>query len=118
MTRKKLSLLCICLFSFLAAVAQTGEVRGIVYDKETGEPIIFTTVVIRSLQISAITDVNGFYSIAGLTPGSYRLSCTYLGYDTAYADITIPANKITHKNLYIKKISYELSAVDVTAEKQ
>jgi hypothetical protein len=116
--RKKIALLFICLFSFTVCMAQLGEVRGIVYDKETGEPIIFTTVLIRSIQAAVVTDVNGLYSISSLKPGTYRLSTTYLGYDTAFADITIVADKIISRNLYIKRISIDLTEVDVTADKQ
>ncbi|MBK6831485.1 MAG: hypothetical protein IPG92_12465 [Flavobacteriales bacterium] len=33
-------------FSFIL-VAQTGTIRGFLYDKETGEPLIFTNVILK-----------------------------------------------------------------------
>ena len=60
-TLTALSLLTI-LFTFSVS-AQNGEIRGFVYDKSTGEPIIFTNVVIRELNLGKATDINGFYTI-------------------------------------------------------
>lgn len=101
-----------------SASAQTGEVRGFVYDKETGEPIIFTNVFIRELKIGKATDINGFYAISRLKPGSYQIQCFFLGYDTAEATVQISDGKITNQNLYIVKRSQQLKEVSVSADKQ
>ncbi|MFN7313375.1 MAG: TonB-dependent receptor [Bacteroidota bacterium] len=98
--------------------AQSGEVRGFVYDKENGEPIIFTNVFIQELMIGKATDINGFFAITKLTPGVYSLKCVALGYDTASVKITITAGKITTQNLFVKKTSVKLEEVNVIGEKQ
>jgi hypothetical protein len=103
-----------------ASVAQqtTGEVRGFAYDKETGEPIIYTNVFIRELLIGKATDLNGFYAVSKLKPGTYVIQCYSIGYDTAKATINIGAGKITTQNLYLKQVSQNLKEVSITAEKQ
>jgi hypothetical protein len=102
----------------LAQTTTTGEIRGFAYDKETGEPIIYTNVYIRALMIGKATDLNGFYAISKLTPGQYTVQCYSIGYDTAKATVNIEAGKITTQNLYLNKVSQSLKEVSITAEKQ
>lgn len=97
--------------------AQSGEVRGFVYDKKTGEPILFTNVVIRELMLGKPTDVNGFYSITKLKPGTYILSCWGVGYDTAKAEIEIRSGHITTQNLFLIQKRNDLSEVEVKGER-
>lgn len=108
------------LFSTTASFAQptTGEIRGFAYDKETGEPIIYTNVFIRQLMIGKATDLNGFYAISKLTPGTYLIECYSIGYDTAKATVHLEAGKISTQNLYLNKVTQNLQEVSITAEKQ
>ena len=54
------------LFAQLTLFAQKGSVRGFVYDKENGEPIMFCNVIIEGKSIGASTDVNGFFNITNV----------------------------------------------------
>ena len=47
------------LFTQLTRFAQKGSVRGFVYDKENGEPIMFCNVIIKGTDIGGATDING-----------------------------------------------------------
>lgn len=100
------------------AFSQTGAIRGFVYEKETGEPVIFTNVVIVGTSFGAATDVNGYYMISKVPPGDYNLQITNLGYDTLNVKITLEADDIVDKNLFLSKASYMLETVDITASKQ
>ena len=40
------------------AVAQNGKIKGFVYEKETGEPVLFTSVYLKGTNYGAATDVN------------------------------------------------------------
>ncbi len=64
----------------ITAYAQTGTIRGFVYDKASGEPIIFTNVVLKGTTTGAATDVNGYFSITKVPVGPQTLRVTYLGY--------------------------------------
>ena len=103
----------------LFALAQTGTVRGFVYDESTGEPSIFTPVGLRgATSHGAQTDVNGYFSISKVTPGRYTLQVIYLGFDTLQKKVDIKADQIITEQLYLKKGSIEMRAVEVSAEKQ
>ncbi|MDP4935626.1 MAG: TonB-dependent receptor, partial [Salibacteraceae bacterium] len=100
-----------------AAMAQSGTVRGFVYDRESGEPIIFTNVFLKGTQQGASTDVNGYYSITKITPGDYTVLVTALGYDTASEKISIKNGQVLNVKLFIATQAQVLGTVEVSADK-
>jgi hypothetical protein len=111
-------LAAICLITIIPALAQTGEVRGFVYDKKTGEPLIFTTVFIQELMLGKQTDINGFYALSKLKEGNYTIKCAAIGYDTAIAKITITPGKITTQNLYAVAAVVKMDEATIFGDKQ
>lgn len=65
-----------------AVFAQTGKVSGKVSDKKSGETLIGVTVKIKGTTKGIATDVDGKYSLTGLTAGKYTLVFQYVGYAT------------------------------------
>ena len=105
------------LFSCSMAVAQTGTIRGFVYERSTGEPMSYTNVVIQGTNIGVQTDLNGYFSIPQLQPGTYTLWTTLLGYDTATATVTLKANAIVTQKLYLQQQELTLQGVEVSASR-
>jgi hypothetical protein len=107
-------------FSLAAAatLAQTATIRGFVYEKETGEPMIFTNVYLKGTTHGVSTDVNGYFLISKIPPGSYTLVVSGLGYDSLKTQVTVKADDIITKKLYVPKRSIELKGIDVSAERQ
>ncbi len=101
-----------------ALFAQTGSIRGFVYDKDNGEPVIFANVFLVKTNYGANTDINGFFTIAKVPEGSYTLRCTYLGYDTIDVKIDLKQGQLITKKFYLREASIQLMAVDITAKKQ
>lgn len=97
---------------------QTGSIRGFIYDKSNGEPIIFCNIFLKGTQYGAATDVNGYYNISKIKPGTYTLIVRYLGYDSLTVTVSVKANEIVNKNLNIKQSAVVLGDIDVTAERQ
>ena len=111
--------LFILLFCFqTAALAQSGTIRGFVYDRESGEPIIFTNVFLAGTQFGASTDVNGYYSISQVNPGEYTIKVTALGYDTDSAKVTVRPGQVINKKLFIATQSQTLNTVEISADKE
>lgn len=98
--------------------AQTGNVRGFVFDKESGEPVIFTNVYFEGTSLGAPTDVNGFFSITKIPAGEYTLLVTAMGYDSLSMPITVKANQTINKKLYVKPGSYQLKGVQISGKRQ
>lgn len=99
-------------------VAQTGDVRGFVYDQETGEPVIFTNVFLEKTTHAATTDINGFYSINKVPAGDYVLVSTFIGYDTTRLTVKITAGQILNQKLFVKKSNIILQEVEVSAKRE
>ncbi|MDP1725747.1 MAG: TonB-dependent receptor [Bacteroidota bacterium] len=116
---KKLTVLIFfsLLFSSITQ-AQQAHIRGFVYDKENGEPIIFTNVILKELMIGKATDINGFYELSKVKPGTYTLMCWSIGYDTAKSTVTLYAGRITTQNLYLKSRKLELDEVEIRGDRQ
>lgn len=111
------SLILIC-FSTSVILAQNGDIRGFVYDKKSGEPIIFTNVFLEGTTYGSATDINGFYSINKVPTGSYTLTSTSVGYDTVRVDITVKANQIINQKLYLAESDIVLDAVVIDAARE
>ncbi|MBN8701840.1 MAG: TonB-dependent receptor [Bacteroidetes bacterium] len=120
MTKKILKLQFIFLF-FVAHIAaqqsQNANIRGFIYAKDNGEPVLFTNVYLKGTSYGATSDVNGYYSITKVPPGSYVLMVTYLGYDTLQENITVKAGEIVTKKVFLNKASVRLGAVEISAAK-
>ncbi len=71
--------------SFFAVVqemeaAVTGKVAGIVVDANTGEPLPGANVIVEGTERGAACDVDGYYFITRLGPGSYNVQARMMGY--------------------------------------
>lgn len=115
MFQRILLFLSITLISF-GAFAQTGTVRGFVYERSSGEPLSYTNVVLQGATTTGVqTDINGYFSIPQITPGSFTIFTTLVGFDTARATIEVTADNITTQNLYIDRADRTLQGVVVKA---
>lgn len=100
------------------AQAQNATIRGFVFEKESGEPVIFTNVYLKGTTHGAATDVNGYFAISQIPPGNYLLLVTYLGFDSLKMEVSVRADEIVTKNLYLEEASYTLEQFQVSAERE
>ena len=65
MKKLYVSLLLPLLLVFLSASlsAQTGAVRGFVYEEATGEPAVFCNALLEGTTYGATIDINGYFII-------------------------------------------------------
>lgn len=68
------------------ADAGYGMICGRVLDKETGEPLVGTNIMIVGEGKGGITDRAGRFRITGLSPGEYVIDFSYIGYRTERFD--------------------------------
>ena len=101
----------------LTATAQTGEIRGTIYDKSTGEPLVYTHVVLLGKGLGGISDLNGIYTISKIPEGSYNLQCNALGYDTFKSAVIIKPGKLYTVNIYLNQVEIGLNEVKIEQDK-
>lgn len=104
------------LFS-ITAYAQDNNVKGFVYEKATGEPMMFCNVYLKGTTYGASTDINGFFNITKIPDGDYLILVTNLGYDTISEKLSLRNNQVINKKYYLEESSVVLSAVNITADK-
>src|SRR6218665_357016 len=103
MLRKLNLLLASFLFTIAYSYGQTGlgTIRGSIVDKETKEPIPYTTVAVKQngqLRGNASTDFDGKFQINSLQPGEYdvEFSNPGEGYQArAIAGVVVKSDRIT-----------------------
>ena len=95
-----------------------GNIRGFIYEKESGEPVMFCNVFIEGTTFGSATDINGMYNISKVEAGNYTLTATYIGYDTTEVNISLKGGQIISQNLEIRESSVKLNEVIISAERQ
>jgi hypothetical protein len=98
--------------------SQTATIRGFVYEKETGEPVLFTSVFLEGTTYGAATDVNGYFSISKIPPGIYTLRVSNIEYDTLSQQVTVKSSELITKKLFISRKTVNLKTIDISAERQ
>lgn len=100
----------------LAYDAAVREVRGIVRDASTGEPLPFVTVMLTTAEGGTLngaqSNMDGYYAVA-VPPGARQIGFTYVGYGPQRMDIS--GNTL---NVSLQQDHVQLSAVEVVGNKQ
>jgi hypothetical protein len=115
---KKATQLFIILFIGVYSYSQTGTIRGFVYDKKTGEPVIFTNVILKGTSMGVPTDVNGYYSITKIPVGSYTLTISNLTYEKFELTVDVKKNEILSPKIFLSEGGKKLKEFTVSAESQ
>ncbi len=98
--------------------AQNGTIRGNVYDKDSGEPVIYCNVLVNGTGKGATTDLDGFFTITDIAPGNVTLVSTYIGYDSVAVDVKLKAGGLEYVSMYMTESGVQLGDVIVSAKKE
>lgn len=113
---KRLIIILFVTLSLSVFAQSTGSVRGFIYNKETGEPVLFSNVFLKGTTIGANSDLNGFFSLTKIPPGDYTLMVTNLDFDTISEKISIKAGEILNKKFFSTKGGIKLQEVEISAQ--
>ena len=103
-------------FCTMGAYAQSGRISGTVTDAETGNPLPGVNVVIEGSSQGATTNTDGFYSILNVTPGTYTLRATFVGYADAIVEgVDVDADLTTTYDFELQEQTAQLEEVTVEA---
>ncbi|QIK59113.1 TonB-dependent receptor [Dysgonomonas sp. HDW5A] len=105
-----LLLLLIC-----ATYASAQRVRGSVYD-ENGEPLVSATIVIEGTNYSTLTNDNGEFRFKNLPNGTFKISASFIGYDSKKQEVTITDDS-RQTIRFDLKVSNTLNEVEVFGER-
>lgn len=114
--QKQILTLIILLFTTLVATAQTGTLRGVVYDDSNGETVPFAAIFVEETGGGTTTDLDGAYELT-LEAGTYNIVISYLGYsDYKITDVVFVADKVEILDVRMKEEGEVLNEVVVTAK--
>jgi hypothetical protein len=116
----KLSLVFTLLFaiSAQALLAQTGSIRGFVYNKENDESVSFANIVIKGTTKGTVANADGFFILGNLKPGSYTVEVSFVGFKSYTEEVKVNANRIANIKAYLQPKSEVLEGVEITADRQ
>ena len=93
-----------------------GKITGKLSDKKTGETLIGVSVKVSGTTKGTTSDVEGRYTLAGLSAGTFTLEFSYVGYPTKkISDILVSAGKVTNLDVVMEESGQELQQVVITA---
>lgn len=102
-------------FNFIFA-GTTGKISGTITDAANGEPLIGVNVIIEGTNYGAATDVEGFYSILNVLPGSYTVKASYLSYNTIRIEqVRVNIDQTTQIDIQMTSSSIELEEAVIVA---
>ncbi len=120
---KKTNLILTLIFALLISVPiysqVPGKISGTVTDN-TGMPLPGANVMIDNYSIGASTDINGKYIILNVTPGTYSITASFVGYQAEkMVGIVVKPGLTTEVNFVLQEQTLKLKeTVVVTPDKK
>lgn len=88
-----------------------GIITGRVTDNEQ-HTLPGATIYIEDLHTGVTSDINGYYTLPNLKPGTYTLRISYVGYTPITRQITVDKSKVAETNIILNE-GVELQEVNV-----
>ena len=108
----------LCVLAGMLFAGQTGKIAGRVTDSQTGEALAGCNVLVQGTSMGAATDANGEYFIINLSPGSYDLTFSMIGYASySAAGVDVNIDVTTPVNAALTTEALQMTGVSVTAER-
>ena len=100
---------------FCATLASAAKIKGHVYDKQTGEPLVGATIVLDKTGKATSTGLDGTFELKDVPEGPATIRVSYITYKTIIQQITILKKDNDHLKFYMEPASKDLKEVTITA---
>jgi Ca-activated chloride channel homolog len=115
-------LLLIIAAAFIAFSSPSGEIKGVVKEKGTGEAIPFATIRLMQKGVfiaGAASDLDGRYSFKNVVPGDYDVEVTYIGYEKRMiTNVKVAEGKVSYVDAIIAPSSVQLETLEIVTYQQ
>ncbi|MBN1543174.1 TonB-dependent receptor [candidate division KSB1 bacterium] len=109
------TLLLMAVFALFAG--NTGKIAGTVIDKNTGEALIGTNIIIEGTNLGAMSDSDGEYFILRVPPGLVSIKASYMGYHPqTVTNIRVQVDRTIRVNFELVPAALEMPELVVRAE--
>ncbi|MDX1906225.1 MAG: TonB-dependent receptor [Bacteroidia bacterium] len=105
------TLFCLLTSLWMGVYAQTGSIRGKVYDRDN-TPSPYTHVALEGTTLQCLTDAQGTFGLDKLAPGDYTLLIV-AGARTLTQPCTVAAGQVTDLVIVLEQGLYEMPNVNI-----
>lgn len=105
-------------FNTLIFAGTTGKIVGTIKDKNTGEALVGANVILEGTGLGSSSDIDGFYAIINVPPGTYTLTVNYIGYATVKIEnVRVSIDRTTTQEIKVSSEAIEGETVVVEARR-
>jgi TonB-dependent starch-binding outer membrane protein SusC len=108
------TLLAFLLIAPFAASAQNGAIEGTVVDGDMDESLPGVQVFIPDLDLGAVTNLDGQYTIDAVPAGTYTIEARFIGFQTATREVDVSSGETAMVDFALRPSSINLNEVVVT----
>lgn len=115
---KKFIIILFVIVNIISLAGTKGKIAGIIKDASTGEPLIGANVIIVGTNLGSATDINGYYAILNIPPGTYQIKISSIGFKTIIIDdVKVVADRTTEISVSLQSTTVEMEEIKVFADK-
>jgi outer membrane receptor protein involved in Fe transport len=97
----------------------TGKISGTVTDKANGQALPGANVIVMGTSLGAATDTDGRYTILEVSPGTYRVQVSLVGYRRVVVEeVRVYIDQTARVNAALESEAVEAAEIAVTAERR
>lgn len=112
----KIFMLAILLGFTSGLIAQTGSIKGRVFNLKNNDPLPFTNIIISGTTIGSVSDLDGIFTFTGLNTGYVKLEASAIGFDKIITEEILVTNaKTASLDIPMKEVAVEITGVEITA---
>ena len=113
-----LIVLAVFLFVSITFAGTTGKISGRVVDGESGEGLPGVNVILAGSNLGAATDGDGYYRIINISPGTYSLQYSMIGFGVvAVNGIKVNIDRTSTQNVSLTTEVIEGETIVISAER-
>jgi len=117
---KRLATLALLVITFasLLIAGTTGKLAGTVTDATNGDKLVGVNVLIEGTRIGGTTNIDGYFAIINVPPGTYRVKASLLGYNNASAvNVEVSVDQTTVQNFTLRQSDLQAEEVIIVASR-
>jgi len=100
----------LALLPIVIVAGSTGKIKGVVTEKDTGNPIAGVNVTLEGTRLGGTTDANGEFTIFKIPPGKYTVVFSSPSFRTVeIKSVPVMENQTTEQNVKMEKAVSEIN---------
>jgi hypothetical protein len=115
---KNYILLAISIVLSFSALAQSGTVRGFVYEKEGQAPIPYANIKLKGTPMGKSTGTDGYFQFNSVPAGAYTIVVSFIGFKTIELEINVRKDRIITETFYLEEETQMIDEVVINVERQ